>query len=317
MKYVPCKSCGTLIDTEAPHGHDCKGAPSVRLDDVEARAEALDERVDTLSARVRILEASLKLLETKTLETLAMVAADRDELRKACHAPAKEDRTPAPQMDLEALERLAVDEDRDREELEIVADAFPAVLARLRAAEAELSNETVRAEEWKRSALKQETRAEQAERERDAARDHAERSRFERDEAKAEVKRLDELCTGHVEDLEEALRERDEARAALASPSKTSSEGESMKYIYKYKLEPGPNTVALRKGWVPLSIQPQGRDVCLWAIVDTKNEKIEESILLVGTGHELPQGVNRTNYLGTAQTPGSSCFPMVWHAFLM
>lgn len=38
-------------------------------------------------------------------------------------------------LDLDALERLAKDEDRDREELEIVADAFPRVLSRLRAAE--------------------------------------------------------------------------------------------------------------------------------------------------------------------------------------
>lgn len=39
-------------------------------------------------------------------------------------------------LDLDALERLATDEDRDREELETVADAFPRVLSRLRAAEA-------------------------------------------------------------------------------------------------------------------------------------------------------------------------------------
>lgn len=80
-----------------------------------------------------------------------------------------------------------------------------------------------------------------------------------------------------------------------------------MKYVYKFKLKPGRNTVTLRKGWVPLSIQAQGVDACLWAIIDTRNEELLESIHLIGTGHELPQWASRTTYVRYLTSQGQEC----------
>ena len=56
-----------------------------------------------------------------------------------------------------------------------------------------------------------------------------------------------------------------------------------------------------------LSVQFQGDELCIWAVVEPENEKKKHRIRVVGTGHPLPEGCI---YIGTVQDR-----PYVWHVF--
>lgn len=57
-----------------------------------------------------------------------------------------------------------------------------------------------------------------------------------------------------------------------------------------------------------LTVQMQHGHTCLWAMVDPENVKRPRTILIVGTGHDVPQDARR--YIGTVQHD-----LFVWHIF--
>jgi len=68
-----------------------------------------------------------------------------------------------------------------------------------------------------------------------------------------------------------------------------------MKTIYKYTVT-GLNKIEMPKGATILSVNMQGADCCMWALVDT-NAKTEESAFeLVGTGWQIYDSMS---YVGT------------------
>jgi hypothetical protein len=59
-----------------------------------------------------------------------------------------------------------------------------------------------------------------------------------------------------------------------------------------------------------LSVQYQGNQLVLWAMVEPENAKRLHRILILGTGNPMPDDFGY--YIGTVQQPG---VPLVWHVF--
>ena len=78
--------------------------------------------------------------------------------------------------------------------------------------------------------------------------------------------------------------------------------------IFKYHLALGESVIDLPETAKILSVQVQADAICLWAIVSPEKETEARRFIVVGTGHELPEG--RLQYLATVQQG-----PFVWHAF--
>lgn len=87
-----------------------------------------------------------------------------------------------------------------------------------------------------------------------------------------------------------------------------------MKTVYKYKLL-DPAIGAVDRGLLHmhpgpiLKVDSQNDNVCIWALVDTKKPAVPRQFILVGTGFEVPSGVE---YIGTAQLYGGA---LVLHVF--
>ncbi len=60
-----------------------------------------------------------------------------------------------------------------------------------------------------------------------------------------------------------------------------------MKAVWKYTLEP-EITLHMPRGAEVLSVREQGRDVCLWALVEPAAAKEPRRFVVAGTGHDLP-----------------------------
>ena len=81
-----------------------------------------------------------------------------------------------------------------------------------------------------------------------------------------------------------------------------------MKTIYKYTVTglPLQNKIEMPKGASILSVNMQGADCCMWALVDTESETEEREFEIVGTGWQIYDSMS---YVGT-------CFAndgFVWH----
>lgn len=61
-----------------------------------------------------------------------------------------------------------------------------------------------------------------------------------------------------------------------------------------------------------LSVQPQHNKIVLWALCDVNVESTERQIILLGTGHDAPDGM--LNYINTFQYQSQSGI-LVFHAF--
>ena len=59
-----------------------------------------------------------------------------------------------------------------------------------------------------------------------------------------------------------------------------------------------------------LSVQKQDRNICLWVLVEPKNNIIPRAILMIGTGHDIPDDTGR--FIGTVQMAEGA---LVWHYF--
>jgi len=85
-----------------------------------------------------------------------------------------------------------------------------------------------------------------------------------------------------------------------------------MKTIWKFPIAAVTSLrVDMPKGAEILTLQRQGDDACLWAIVDPNAEKKARYFEIHGTGNPMysDMGVER-KYIGTFQVP-----PFVWHVF--
>lgn len=83
-----------------------------------------------------------------------------------------------------------------------------------------------------------------------------------------------------------------------------------MKTIFKYPLElAGVQSVRMPAGATILTVQLQAGVPCVWAITDSAQPKVSRRLLLVGTGHALPDDHGR--YVGTFQPPRG----LVFHVF--
>ena len=82
--------------------------------------------------------------------------------------------------------------------------------------------------------------------------------------------------------------------------------------IWKFKLEvTNEQFIEMPTGWKPLSVQSQGGQPVLWALVDENATPVMAAITMVGTGHPCDEvGQTATYYLGSVQTG-----PYVWHYF--
>lgn len=73
-----------------------------------------------------------------------------------------------------------------------------------------------------------------------------------------------------------------------------------MRTIYKYPLRLADRQfVAMPCDAEILSVQVQGQDICLWAIVSPDAKMEVRYFHIVGTGHEMPEC--RTSFVGTVQ----------------
>lgn len=85
-----------------------------------------------------------------------------------------------------------------------------------------------------------------------------------------------------------------------------------MRTVWKYEI-PGTDrfTLELPKGARLLSIQPQGNQVCLWALVDPAQPKEARLFRLAGTGHPIEE-LDRLTFVATFQIHGGA---LVFHVF--
>ena len=85
--------------------------------------------------------------------------------------------------------------------------------------------------------------------------------------------------------------------------------------IYKYPLDiTDVQHVAIPETARMLTVQAQGDQVCLWALVDADSPPKARTVRVYGTGHPIEDAIARgAYYAGTAQTCGGQ---LVWHVFI-
>ncbi len=86
-----------------------------------------------------------------------------------------------------------------------------------------------------------------------------------------------------------------------------------MRTIYKYVLPLTDESLfSFYKDSVPLSVQIQDDNICLWMLVENKSEMEERKVWIRGTGHDCAH-MNKQEYVGTAQEADGR---LIWHIFL-
>jgi hypothetical protein len=85
-----------------------------------------------------------------------------------------------------------------------------------------------------------------------------------------------------------------------------------MKTIYKYPLvSPAINAIELPVGAQVLTVQMQGSNPQIWALVDLDEKAVElRKFYIYGTGDQMPD--NPGQYIGTFQMKDLG---LVWHLF--
>jgi hypothetical protein len=96
----------------------------------------------------------------------------------------------------------------------------------------------------------------------------------------------------------------------------TRMEDTFMKSIWKYQIEIiDEQTITIPKGATILSVQNQDNTTCIWALIDSNNEKIKRSVAVVGTGNPFLLNDSNYDYIGTIQS-NRNYFNFVWHVFI-
>ena len=84
-----------------------------------------------------------------------------------------------------------------------------------------------------------------------------------------------------------------------------------MRTIHKFPVDAGTNTVIMPRNADILCVQTQRGVPFIWAVVDDYKVTERRQLHVVGTGHEMPPGVGRSEYIGTWQEADV----FVWHLF--
>lgn len=84
-----------------------------------------------------------------------------------------------------------------------------------------------------------------------------------------------------------------------------------MQEIWKYKLEPGTNTVTMPNGAKILCVQTQSNAPVMWALVDPNEDGKDRVFEVVDTGWPFPDNQER-KYIGTFQLDRGF---LVFHVF--
>ena len=83
-----------------------------------------------------------------------------------------------------------------------------------------------------------------------------------------------------------------------------------MKSVFKYPIQITDEQEILAPiGWQPLSVQFQHGAPCIWALVDTANALVLQTVHVHGTGHPIE---HNGRFLGTIQVAGGS---LIFHVF--
>lgn len=86
-----------------------------------------------------------------------------------------------------------------------------------------------------------------------------------------------------------------------------------MKTIWKFPLAVTDfQKVDMPLGAKVLAVQPQGDQVCLWALVDPAAENDRRGFWIHGTGHPIEHEKHLGAYIGTFQLRGGA---LVFHVF--
>lgn len=83
-----------------------------------------------------------------------------------------------------------------------------------------------------------------------------------------------------------------------------------MRTIHKYRVELGANRLIMPKNADILTAQFQDGQIQIWAVVDDRAWTEQRYVYVLGTGHELPADMGRSEYVATVQGG-----PFVWHVF--
>ncbi len=88
-----------------------------------------------------------------------------------------------------------------------------------------------------------------------------------------------------------------------------------MRTVYKYPLQPTfePQQVRMPSGARILHVASQAGGVCVWALVDIGEGMNEWTMLVVGTGHPMPDG--EWHHVGTVHRQTESWGELVLHVF--
>lgn len=82
--------------------------------------------------------------------------------------------------------------------------------------------------------------------------------------------------------------------------------------IYKYELIGQTTIIGMPKGAQILTVQKQGNNTCVWALVDPEESTEDITFHIVGTGNPADH-VNDLLYVGTVQQAGGA---LIWHVFV-
>lgn len=82
--------------------------------------------------------------------------------------------------------------------------------------------------------------------------------------------------------------------------------------VWKWTLRDGENHLELPEGARILTMQMQGDDAQIWALVETEQRPLEQvTVWVVGTGVPLPEGKD-LGYIGTVQLFGGALVVHGW-----
>lgn len=86
-----------------------------------------------------------------------------------------------------------------------------------------------------------------------------------------------------------------------------------MKTIWKFQLAiTDAQCIDMPEGAEILTAQFQSGALCLWALVDSLNQKRPRTIEIFGTGNPISEFIGTRRFIATAQMPN---LPLVWHLF--
>ncbi len=85
-----------------------------------------------------------------------------------------------------------------------------------------------------------------------------------------------------------------------------------MATIWKVELgdDLGRWTLKIPRGSDFLGVGMQGGKVVVWFLCDPEEELVKKTFFIHGTGRMIYSGLNKSNYIGTAQDGG-----YIWHVF--